>query len=277
MQKIAIYPTIIENPSVCNEDTVFEYLRLIDDIQVHDSIIIPDEFYTGDITNFIWCNQNNNLQSLIDYFIEVILKGKKTQKSYSDIFSCINKPISSTCDAITGMHGNKYIEIDELFVENFHDVYEVKVFYLSLIADFTNFEVMSRVVFKNLAFLDNSFKDISDMGNSQETKVEIVRHLDKLNRYAHAFYNELNRDAKLTMAKLNSLFSLNCTGVGSNQNSSGFRLNDTYKGISVSPRCNAHTKLFDRRNDYRIYFSWENLDIVEEKIIIGSVGGHIEA
>lgn len=276
MQKLTIYPTIVDNFENDYEKEIFVYLKLLDDLQNESTVLVPNEFYTTELCEFLWGKNEPRLDSLIKYFTEVVLKSSKTESLYNEIFASLKNPHMTQHEAISGIYGNKYIDNDKLFIDNIDKVYLTKLFYLSLVNEFGYFKECAISIFKNLIFLDNSFRGVSSLGNAKTTKIELIRHLDILNRFAHGVYLEENRDAHLAMLKLNSTHSINCTGVGGKQNSSEFRIDDTYKGKHVNPRCNAHTKLFDARNDYRIYFSWENVEIGMGKVIIGSVGGHID-
>jgi hypothetical protein len=158
------------------------------------------------------------------------------------------------------------------------DCFKVRKYFLHRIRDRKGFVKNIPKVFPNLYLaegVENSIRHFNPIGDHIE---ELIKHLSALNEHAIELYESYSNEGEAKVLELlSSIAGIICSPEGSPKNAEKyltFNFKDSY-GNTQQIRCSPHTKLYRPDTDYRIYFTWNNGQIIDSpQILIGHIGGH---
>lgn len=262
------------------EKSITNYCELIDKVSFqNDIVVIPSNFYTEDIitgkniSEYLYDIENSS--DAKELLFETLKELKIIDQCYTDLYKTLNGGMMLEQIALLGMHDNKYIQEDKLYVNKSNDILIPHRYYLSKCKDIHDFIHEVAPCFPNLHFHDRVYETIKIFHDIDEHSNEIIRHLSVLNDHAKKVYEEVAAGSDEVYTRLEAEYDIICSGRGRNEGLDLFKCqfqND--EGISEDVRCNPHTKLYVAHSDYRIYFNWGRPTIKNGIILVGHVGGH---
>lgn len=153
-----------------------------------------------------------------------------------------------------------------LFIKTNEDLNAVKAYFLSTKKDFRNIDSDFIYCFPNIFFYQKADMSVFRL----DDLAEIIKALDLLNQKGMAIYCECNKDGGEAIKIFNTIVT--CSG----ENNAAkcdveIHVNDVKHTINVSP----HFKIGRRDSNKRIYFAWGNINELNNRIVVYSIGGHI--
>ncbi|HDR4513822.1 hypothetical protein [Bacillus cereus group sp. TH150LC] len=283
MTKISFYISSLldDNSSIMEfEKKIISFCDLLDDIiDNDDQINIPSEFYTstidGNITLAEYLFDPQHASDPRDLLCENIREYKTKDIDYLHLYELLDEKDNVSYNALVGMHANKYINEDRLYINTRDKLFSPQRFYLGQLKSIDSFKEDFQSCFPNLVFHErvkhtlNAFNDITTHSS------ELIRHLSVLNDSAKNLYITIGRASDEIYDRLRSEFNIIASGRGANEGLHKFQcqfynIHNKVENI----RCNPHTKLYYAHSDFRIYFSWGREDIEGGKILVGHIGNH---
>lgn len=259
----------------CNLQDVLDYLEKT------EHVFIPNTFYDWEdhshitAAEFLYGEMQTDIS---DYLLEIISKRRHSKETYEDISKKLEYGyvvISKSDIMDTQKEVCVYCVFDriqETYIES-NDVVKVKRHYIKKVKTYEEYERKSKGCFPNLIFHPDAFQSIKRLGKCELVREELTRHLEILNDVGKRLYDYYGKKEKSVLSELESGYHIICSGKGSNEKSD-FHKDMEYEGVSYTLTCNAHTKLYKKKTDQRIYFCWGRDEIEQHKIIIVKIGNH---
>ena len=266
------------------EEDVYNLQELLEYLQKNENVSVPETFYDQEDQNqmtaaeFLYQGVQTDIS---DYLMELITKQKHCKKTYADIsaereygYAVISEGDmennrSEICAyQVRDKKQEKCIEVN--------DVGKVKRYYIRQADSYDTYKEKAEECFPDLIFHTDAFKHIKKLGKCADVKEELTRHLEALNDAGKSIYQYYEKNEKEALAELESGYHIICSGKGSNEEAK-FHKDMEYKGTTYTLTCNAHTKLFQKMTDQRIYFCWGRDEIKKHNIIIVRIGDHWQA
>ncbi|UIJ67290.1 hypothetical protein LW858_03105 [Bacillus cereus] len=283
MTKISFYISslIDDNSSVIEfEKKIVEFIDLLNGItQNDDQIIIPNQFYESIIDDNITLDEYlfspKYASDFRDLLFENIREYKSDDINYHNLYVLLDEKDNTSYKALVGMHDNKYINEDRLYINSKNRILFPHRFYLGQLKSLNCFKQDFQGCFPNLFFHDRVKHTLNAFNNIIQHSDELIRHLSVLNDSAKNIYITIGSASDEIYERLKSEFNIIASGRGSNEGLDKFQCQfHTIDNKIESIRCNPHTKLYNAHSDFRIYFNWGRESIENGKILVGHIGNH---
>ena len=283
MTKITYYTTSLleDNLSLEKlEGKILRYCDLLNNIiDNKDEIRIPLQIYgsslDGQITFTDYLYNPEYASDIRDLFFETIREFNNEDLDFHYLYKLLDEENNLSYKALVGIHNNKYINEDRLYVNSNNSLHFPHRFYLGKIDSIDKFKENLKSCFPNLIFHERTQHSLNVFNNITEHSYELIRHLSVLNDFAKKLYIEIGGASDEIYNRLKIEYKIITSGRGSNEGLKKylceFRNNN---GHLEDVRCNPHTKLYNSYSDFRIYFNWGRESIENGKILIGHIGNH---
>ncbi|WP_142325826.1 hypothetical protein [Bacillus cereus] len=262
------------------EKKIIKFCDLLNDIINSDNHInIPSEFYTstidGNITLAEYLFTPQYASDLRDLLYEHIREYNRSDINYSSLYVLLDEKDNTSYKALVGMHDNKYINEDRLYINNTDRLLFPHRFYLGQLKSIDNFKEDFQSCFPNLFFHERVKYTLNAFNDFTTHSSELIRHLSVLNDSAKNLYITIGRVSDEIYERLKSEFNIIASGRGANEGLDKFQCQfHTIDNKVETIRCNPHTKLYYAHSDFRIYFNWGRENIESGKILVGHIGNH---